>query len=62
METLRSKPNCPLSSLHGRLGAWLLDIHLLGEGPRGLCHSPGAQPRSFPLGPLSTGEHTESGE
>lgn len=33
-----------------------------GEGPRGLCHSPEAQPCSFPLDPLSTGEHTESGE
>ena len=59
METLRSKPNCPLSSLHGGLRAWLLDTHLGGGAPRGPCHSPGAQPCSLPLGPLSTGEHIE---
>ena len=51
METLRSKPNCPLSSLHGGLRAWLLDTHRGVGLPGAPATRQGHSHVPFPLGP-----------
>lgn len=61
MGMLRSKPNCPLSSLHGGLGAWLLGTHLGGGVPGVSATRQGHSHVPFPLVPCLL-ESTKSGD
>ena len=51
METLRSKPNCPLSSLHGRLGAGFWTSTCWGRVPGASATRQGHSHAPFPLVP-----------